>query len=239
MDKLDKLIEYLLKERPDRKYIPKDLDKFQLYRYLVNPRMPGGLSEEYLQMEEAFLKEYNQARGITKLSDLKEIEDGIYLWKGDITTLEVDAIVNAANARLLGCMSPLHNCIDNAIHTYAGLSLREECSTHKGYTSCAVVTKGYGLPANHVIHTVGPIISGPLRDEDRKALSLCYENCLKAGDFKSIAFCSISTGVFAFPKREAARIAVDTVRRLRPENTKVVFNVFSDEDYEIYRSTLG
>lgn len=174
----------------------------------------------------------------------------IYLWRGDITSLEVDAIVNAANSQLLGCFVPCHRCIDNAIHSAAGVSLRLECDRimrqqgHEEPVGEAKITSAFALPCRFVIHTVGPYIAGEVTDRDRVALRSCYESCLleagKAG-VKSLAFCCISTGEFHFPAEEAARIAVDTVREAagRGAVEKVVFNVFSERDEAVYRALLG
>lgn len=174
----------------------------------------------------------------------------IYLWRGDITSLEVDAIVNAANSQLLGCFVPCHRCIDNAIHSAAGVSLRLECDRimrqqgHEEPVGRAKITPAFALPCRFVIHTVGPYIAGEVTDQDRAALRSCYESCLleagKAG-VKSLAFCCISTGEFHFPAEEAARIAVDTVREMAGQGTveKVVFNVFSERDEAVYRTLLG
>lgn len=246
-ERVDYLIEYLLSERLDGKYIQKIEPKFQMLRSLMNPRMPGGLSEEFLEIQDQFLRQYNKERGEVLLSDMDELMDGIYLWRGDITRIKADAIVNAANSRLLGCMAPLHNCIDNAIHTYAGLQLREDCDRiikeqgHMEETGQAKVTSAYNLPSKFVVHTVGPIVAGRLTDDDRVLLKSCYSNCMKKAyeaGARSIAFCCISTGVFAFPKEEAAKIATRTVLEEKPQDMKVIFNVFSVGDEELYRSIL-
>ena len=182
---------------------------------------------------------------------MEEREPQIYLWQGDITRLSVDAIVNAANNQLLGCFAPNHKCIDNEIHTFAGIELRMECARMTEYmempekTGVARMTYGYNLPAKHVIHTVGPIINEKVTAKERNELVSCYRYCLQlanAYNLHSIAFCCISTGEFRFPNEEAAQIAIDTVRTyLKETNSKiqVVFNVFKDIDYDIYNKLLG
>ena len=179
------------------------------------------------------------------------VEDGIYLWQGDITTLRCDAIVNAANSGLTGCYQPCHNCIDNCIHTYAGIQLRNACSDimeKQGYEEPmgkAKITPAFNLPCKYVLHTVGPIVQGHLTKEHEELLASCYRSCLKLADengVKSVAFCCISTGVFMFPNERAAEIAVQTVRDYRREKNsgiEVIFNVWKDVDYEIYRELLG
>ena len=181
---------------------------------------------------------------------LEPVEDRIYLWQGDITTLKCGAIVNAANSRLLGCFAPCHLCIDNAIHTFAGVQLRLECNrimAEQGYpepTGKAKLTKAYNLPSEYVLHTVGPIIGGKLTEKDEKELASCYTNCLalaaKKG-IKSVAFCCISTGEFHFPNETAAHIAIKTVRNFLKANKdiKVIFNVFLQKDLDIYRRIFG
>ena len=182
------------------------------------------------------------------LAELSPIRPHQYLWRGDITTLEVDAIVNAANSALLGCFSPNHGCIDNAIHTFAGVQLRLACHAimqaqgHEEPTGTAKITPGFNLPARYVLHTVGPIVSGRLSDTHCDLLASCYESCLKLAaenSLKSVAFCCISTGVFGFPQKEAARIAVDTVTAFQKEHPiDVVFNVFKEADLRLYQALL-
>ena len=217
----------------------------------MNVCMPAPVSDEYIGIESEYLKEETAAKGITRLADLKPVEDGVYLWQGDITTLECDAIVNAANSRFLGCFQPLHNCIDNCIHTYAGLRLRNKCAEimqkqgHEEPTGQAKITQAFDLPCKYVIHTVGPIVNGYLTAKHEELLASCYKSCLALADeneLGSIAFCCISTGVFGFPQKRAAEIAVQTVREYKANtNSKieVIFNVFKSEDYEIYRELLG
>ncbi len=245
------LIEYLLAERGERIEIPNDAyNQKRLLRSLFNIRMPKETSEDFLQIQDVYLQEENRRKGITDIADLQPVQDDIYLWQGDITTLRCDAIVNAANSQMLGCFRPCHGCIDNAIHTFAGVQLRRNCNEimqkqgHNEPTGQAKITPAYNLPCKYVLHTVGPIVSGRLTEEHCELLKSCYLSCLKLAEknsCKSIAFCCISTGVFGFPQREAAQIAVDTVKRYKEENhsdIKAIFNVFKDDDYAIYNEIL-
>ncbi len=221
-----------------------------LLRGLMNIWMPKPLSEEYLRIEGEYLRAEAEVKGITKLSDLKPIDSDLYLWQGDITTLACDAVVNAANSQMLGCWQILHNCIDNCLHSASGLALRYRCfeimseQGHEEPTGQAKITPGYNLPSKYVLHTVGPIVSGRLNERHCELLKSCYLSCLKLAEengVKSIAFCCISTGVFGFPQREAAEIAVSTVKEYKKttnSDIKVIFNVFKDEDLIIYRSLL-
>lgn len=223
----------------------------RLLRSLFNIRMPGKIGEDFLQLQDEYLQEATKEKGITDLNDLQPIQDGIYLWQGDITTLRCDAIVNAANSGMTGCYQPCHNCIDNCIHTYAGIQLRNACADimeMQGYeepTGQAKITPGFNLPCKYVLHTVGPIVSGSLTKEHEELLASCYRSCLELADkndVKNIAFCCISTGVFMFPNERAAEIAVQTVKEYRKEygnGIEVIFNVWKDKDYEIYRELLG
>ncbi len=248
------LIKSLLAEQPGygKIGIPEDAQgQKDLLRSLMNVRMPAPVSDEYVRLESEYLKEETAAKGVTRLADLAPIEDGIYLWQGDITTLFCDAIVNAANSQLLGCFQPLHNCIDNCIHTYAGVRLRNKCAEimrqqgHEEPTGQAKITPAYNLPCKYVIHTVGPIVNGRLTARHEEQLASCYRSCLALAEKKglgSIAFCCISTGVFGFPQKRAAQIAVRTVREYKAAaNSKieVIFNVFKGEDHDIYRELLG
>ena len=245
------LIEYLLSERGERIGIPTDeYNQKRLLRSLFNIRMPKDTSAEFLKIQDAYLQEENRRKGITDLADLEPVQDGIYLWQGDITTLKCGAVVNAANSQMLGCFNPCHGCIDNAIHTFAGIQLRRDCNEimheqgHDEPTGQAKITPAYNLPCRYIIHTVGPIVSGKLNEQHCKLLKSCYLSCLKLAEengVDSIAFCCISTGVFRFPQREAAQIAVDTVKKYKAEmnsNIKVIFNVFKDDDYIIYNELL-
>ncbi|CYV03019.1 appr-1-p processing enzyme family domain-containing protein [Streptococcus suis] len=205
---------------------------------------------EFWSLQDVYLQEKLDQRRITRLSDLQEVEPQIYLWQGDITSLEVDAIVNAANSQLLGCFVPHHRCIDNAIHSQAGLQLRLACyqlmkaQGHLEATGQAKITPAYNLPANYVIHTVGPIIQTEVGPQDEELLASSYRKSLELAVEKgltSIAFCCISTGEFRFPQKLAAEIAVRTVRNFIKEHSEinVIFNVFKDEDREIYQELLG
>ena len=218
-----------------------------LLRSLMNVRMPAPLSDEYIRIESEYLQEDTAEKGITHFSDLTPITGDLYLWRGDITTLECDAIVNAANSQMLGCFRPLHNCEDNCVHSAAGLRLRNFCHDlmekqgHEEPTGQAKITPAFNLPSRYVLHTVGPIVSGRVTQKQCDLLASCYTSCLKLAEengCKSIAFCCISTGVFGFPQREAAAIAVRTVRAYQKHTgskIKVIFNVFKEEDLAIYR----
>lgn len=229
--------------------IPNDeAEQFRLYRSLVNIRPAVQTDEEFLRAEDEFLTALTESKGITDIADLQPVENGIYLWKGDITTLKCGAIVNAANSGMTGCWQPCHSCIDNCIHTFAGVRLRYNCAQlmkaqgHEEPTGNAKITPAYNLPCDYVIHTVGPIVQGRLTHEHCELLQSCYYSCLELAvqnDIKSIAFCCISTGVFGFPQNEASKIAVDTVRTFRKShNIEVIFNVFTEKDYEIYSRLL-
>lgn len=223
-----------------------------LLRSLMNVRLPKPISGEFLKIQDEYLTERNRERGITDLKDLKPVESDtrLYIWQGDITTLKCDAIVNACNAQMLGCFSPMHACIDNFIHTYAGVQLRLEMNDimmkqgHEEETGRAKITSGYNLPAKYILHTVGPIIQWSVTKEEEALLASCYRECLKlAADqgVESIAFCCISTGVFRFPQQRAAEIAVATVKEFMKKDDnvkKVVFNVFKEEDLRIYKDLL-
>ena len=255
-EQLNFLIDTLLDEMPryrwEAKRVPRDAEEQRyLLRCLMNVREPGALSRRFLKAQDALLSREREEKGVFHVSELTPVpsDERLVLWQGDITRLDADAIVNAANSQLLGCFRPGHNCIDNVIHSAAGLQLREECAAimrAQGYeepTGQAKLTEGYNLPAKHVLHTVGPIIDGPLTDRDRELLASCYRSCLKLAEengLKSVAFCCISTGVFRFPKDEAAKIAVATVKEYLQNSRieKVVFCVHGDENLRIYQSLL-
>ena len=247
------LIRVLLKERPEYRglRIPADADtQWQLLRGLLNIREPRRIGTDFLQIQDAYLQEEIAAKGITDAADLTPLQPGLYLWQGDITTLKCDAIVNAANSGMTGCYQPCHNCIDNCIHTYAGVQLRLKCAeimVEQGYeepTGQAKITPAYNLPCGYVIHTVGPIVRGELTRQHCELLKACYRSCLELADENnvgSIAFCCISTGVFMFPNDRAAEIAVGTVQEYKAETgskIEVVFNVFKEQDEKIYRKLL-
>ena len=247
------MIRYLLDE--ELKYkdteMPDDIQaQKRLLRSLMNVRSPKPISEEFLRVQDDYLQEELSQKHITSVSDLLPLEPGIYVWQGDITTLACDAIVNAANSGMTGCYYPCHGCIDNAIHSYAGIQLRLECDAiikaqgHEEPTGTAKITEAYNLPCRYVLHTVGPIITGSLKKQDEDLLASCYRSCLALAEeygLKSIAFCCISTGEFRFPNQRAAEIAVETVREYRKQTgseIEVIFNVFKDIDDEIYRELL-
>ena len=251
-EKLNNLIAYLLSERPewnDLTIPAKESEQFRLYRSLVNIRPAEKASAEYLRAEDEFLQKMTAQKGITDIVDLQPVEKNIYLWKGDITTLQCGAIVNAANSGMTGCYRPCHNCIDNCIHTFAGVRLRLKCAEimkaqgHEEPTGTAKITPAYNLPCDYVIHTVGPIVQGRLTEKHCELLKSCYQSCLELAvlnGIKNIAFCCISTGVFGFPQDKAAEIAVQTVREfLKTHNIEVIFNVFTEKDYEIYNGFFG
>ena len=246
------LIEKLLDENPDARFaVDLRQEPRRVLRSLLNVRPPMPADPEFLQVQDAYLQEELCRKGITDVGSLTPAEPGIYLWKGDITPLRCDGIVNAANDRLLGCFCPCHGCIDNAIHTFAGVQLRLACAElmaeqgGREPTGQAKITEAYNLPCRYVLHTVGPIVNGPLTDRHRAALAGCYRSCLQLADrhgLQSIAFCCISTGEFHFPNREAAVIAVETVRAYRRETAsgmQVIFDVFGEKDDEIYAELLG
>ena len=237
---------------------PKDTEgKRRVLRSLMNIRMPKALPYDVLAVQDEYLTGRAEEKGIVRLSDIPEIRDGLSIWQGDITRLAVDAIVNAANSQMLGCFVPMHTCIDNCIHTFAGVQLRAECNRQmdqlrikygKDYeqpTAVPMLTDAYNLPAKKVIHIVGPIVQYELTPELEKDLADCYRNtldmCLDKG-LRSVAFCCISTGVFHFPNKRAAQIAVSTVGSwlLRHPGSmeRVIFNVFKDEDKKHYEELI-
>ncbi len=258
--RLDFLVEAFRKDsKPYRdKAIPDDPEgKRRMLRSLMNIRMPGKMDDSVLAIQDEYLKERIRENGIVNLSDIPEIRNGMSIWQGDITRLSVDAIVNAANSQMLGCFVPMHTCIDNCIHTFAGIQLRAECSRqmeklrirygseYEQPTAVPMLTEGYNLPAKKIIHIVGPIVSGRLNAALEKQLADCYRNtldlCVENG-IRSVAFCCISTGVFRFPNRRAAEIAVDTVSKWlnghEGQIDRVIFNVFKNEDKEYYEELL-
>lgn len=248
------LIRELLHEHPEYSNIDipeNEQEQKNLLRSLFNIRPPRPVSKAFLEIQGAYWQEETEQKGITEFSDLHPIKEGIYLWKGDITTLRCDAIVNAANSGMLGCFYPCHSCIDNAIHTYSGVELRLACAKqmqeqgHEEPVGRAKITPAFHLPCKYILHTVGPIVSGRLTKENQEQLASCYRSCLelvKQNGIKSVAFCCISTGEFHFPPDTAAQIAVKTVKEFLQKNhseIQVIFNVFKDTDYEIYRELLG
>ena len=252
-ERLDYLLRYLMIERKEYADIrmPDSItEKRHLLRSLMNVRPPVPASMEFLAVQDAYLQERLAEYGVTRLQDMSAAQPGLYLWQGDITTLAVDAIVNAANSQMLGCFVPCHGCIDNAIHTYAGVQLRLECAklmTAQGKeepTGKAKITKAYNLPCRYVLHTVGPIIYGAVTKTDQELLTGCYRSCLDlatAHGLRSVAFCCISTGEFHFPGKLAAEISIQTVKtwqQQNPNQIEVIFNVFKDSDYKIYKRLL-
>lgn len=248
------LIRKLLDE--DRQYRGMDIpagaqEQKRLLRSLMNVRAPMAADERFLAVQDDYLRRELDARGVVRLSDLRPLCGDLYLWQGDITRLQCGAIVNAANAGMTGCYIPCHACIDNCIHTYAGVQLRRDCAEIMAAqgsaepTGRAKITRAYNLPCDYVLHTVGPIVNGRITSEDERLLAACYRSCLELAaqhGVQSVAFCCISTGVFHFPNERAAEIAVETVRRYKSETeskVKVIFNVFKDTDREIYERLLG
>ena len=203
-----------------------------------------------MAVQDEYLRQEIEDAGITRLADLEAVCGDLFLWQGDITRLECGAIVNAANSGMTGCYVPCHACIDNCIHTFAGIQLRLDCAElmerqgHEEPTGQAKITRAYNLPCDYVLHTVGPIIEGPVTAEEERLLASCYRSCLKLAEengVDSIAFCCISTGVFHFPNQRAAEIVVRTVQEYKAETgskMKVIFSVFKDLDLEIYRRLL-
>lgn len=258
------LIRYLEKEMPEYRIpeIPQDeQEAFNLFRGLCNVRMPGPVSEEFLQVQDAFLQEETAKKGITDIDDLHPVpaDSRLFLWQGDITALRCDAIVNAANSQMLGCFQPLHNCIDNAENTYAGVQLRNYMAEQMGQmkqkygrdyeqpTAVPMISPAFNLPSKYIVHVVGPIVSPYLTQTHKDQLAECYRASLDLAaenGCENIAFCCISTGVFMFPPQKAAEIAVATVRKWLDEHPdscmkKVIFNVFKDSDLTIYEKLLG
>ncbi|MCR5606049.1 MAG: protein-ADP-ribose hydrolase [Treponema sp.] len=254
------LIEELIKERNEKIKIPSD-EKSQrdLLRALMNIREPLPISEDFLNIQDQYLQERNKERVIIDSDTLEckrkiagNEKAGLYLWQGDITSLKVDAIVNAANSALLGCFTPLHACIDNCIHTFSGIQLRLACNEimqkqgKPEETGLCKITPAFNLPSKFILHTVGPIVRTSVSPMDKILLANCYKNCLTTAaqnELESVAFCCISTGVFRFPAELAAQIAVKTVENWLKANPKesvkkVIFNVFGNKDLEIYKEIL-
>lgn len=248
------LIQELLKENQaysEVKIPETSVEQKQLLRGLMNIRLPRQVGEEFLKIQDEYLQEEIRRKGITETDSLIPVQEEIYLWQGDITTLRCDAIVNAANSQMLGCFCPNHGCIDNAIHTFSGIQLREACAKlmeeqgQEEKTGEAKITPAFNLPCNYVLHTVGPIVGWRLTENDKKLLASCYRSCLELAEkhgVRSIAFCCISTGEFHFPNDKAAEIAVRTVKEYKRQTgsrIEVIFNVFKDLDKEIYRKLLA
>ena len=250
MDKLTYLIDYLAEYNGYR--YPSLTHDFSTFRALMNITMPVNLDPEYYKAQDGYLSELIAKRGITDVSSLPKQLTKVSLFKGDITTLKADAIVTAANREMLGCFTPNHNCIDNAIFSFAGLQLRAEMmeimKKQNGFepNGLAKISKAYNLPAKHVIHTVGPIVRENVSKQNQIDLRNCYLSCLKLADayrLESIVFTCISTGVFGYPIKQASDLAFLTVLEYLEENKStsirlVVFNTFSDRDYDIYNSLI-
>ena len=259
-ERLDYLVEEFKADSDEYKdlQIPGDAEgKRRILRSLMNIRMPKVMSDDVLEVQDDYLKARSEEKGIVNISDIPVIRDGLSIWQGDITRLAVEAIVNAANSQMLGCFVPMHTCIDNCIHTYAGIQLRAECNRqmdqlrmkygrdYEQPTAVPMLTDAYNLPAKKVVHIVGPIVNYKLTPALEKDLADCYRNtldmCAENG-LKSVAFCCISTGVFHFPNKRAAEIAVQTVTDWMEAHAgmveRVIFNVFKDEDKEYYEEQL-
>ena len=259
--RLSYLVDKFKEDSKDYKYIrvPNNIEeKKRILRSLMNIRMPKQMSDDVLEVQNAYLKECIEENGIVQIDSINEIKHGISIWQGDITRLAVDAIVNAANSQMLGCFIPMHTCIDNCIHSYAGVQLREECNQlmqalRKQYgndyeqpTAVPMITDAYNLPAKKVIHVVGPIIENELNSTLEKQLMDCYWNVLEMCaeyHLKTVAFCCISTGIFRFPNQRAAELAVKTVEKWLEYNPdkmeRVIFNVFKNDDKAIYKQLLS
>ena len=258
--RLDTLVEAFKADSVQYKDLqtPADTEgKRRILRSLMNIRMPKNLDDSVLTVQDEYLRERVLENGIVTLSEIPVIRNGMSIWQGDITRLAVDAIVNAANSQMLGCFVPMHTCIDNCIHTFAGVQLRAECNRQmnqlrirygKDYeqpTAVPMLTDGYNLPAKKIIHIVGPIVEERLTSALEKDLADCYRNtldlCAENG-LRSVAFCCISTGVFHFPNKRAAGIAVSTVDSWLSQHPgaieRVIFNVFKDEDKKYYEELI-
>lgn len=267
-ERLDYLLKFLCEDYIQYKDMKVENNEKRMdMRSLMNIRMPKPISVEFTKIQDEFLQRESAENGIISWKDIPNIGvlygtkyehgDKISLWQGDITRLKVDAIVNAANSHMLGCFVPCHKCIDNAIHSAAGIELREECNHYMNSkkekdryyeepTGSAVVTKGYNLPCQYVIHTVGPIVHGKLTDALRNDLRSCYKSCLEASvdnGIRTIAFCCISTGEFRFPNDDAAKIAMTSIKEFLDFNAekvdRIIINVFKDVDLEIYKELMN
>ena len=268
-ERLDYLVEQFKEDSLQYRGLktPEDTEgKKQILRSLMNIRMPKALPARVLAVQDEYLRERNRENGILRLSDIPTIADQgsghafadkISIWQGDITRLAIDAIVNAANSQMLGCFVPMHTCIDNCIHTFAGVQLRAECKRqidalrekygpdYEQPTAMPMLTDGFNLPAKKVVHIVGPIVQGKLTKTLEQDLADCYANtldmCMQNG-IRSVAFCCISTGVFSFPNDRAAKIAADTVTKWLAKNPdameRIIFNVFKEKDKAYYEEEL-
>ena len=251
------LIHALLEEMPQYQYpvFPYTQERqWRLLRSLMNVRPPRPVSEEFLQIQDAYLQEMTREKGVTEADSLTPCaaDSRLFLWQGDITTLRCGAIVNAANSGLRGCFQPCHSCVDNIIHTMSGVQLRLACHEimkeqgHEEPAGQAKITPAFNLPCRYVLHTVGPIVKEELKKAHEDLLASCYRSCLDLAaehGIESIAFCCISTGVFSFPNRRAAEIALQTVTAWLDKHPdsgmRVIFNVYTDQDREIYEQLLS
>lgn len=245
---VDELLKYLINEEEKLKNleIPSSyIEKRSLLRGIINIRNPHPISEDILKLEDQLLQLELKEKEVTDVKDIKTKEGLIAIWQGDITTLKIEAIVNPGNSALLGCFIPNHSCLDNQIHTYAGIRLRLACNDimqgKEEKTGNAEITEAYNLPCNYVIHTVGPMITDKVEEKEKQELASCYKSCLnlaKEKNIKTIAFPTISTGIFRFPKELASQIAVNTVREYVKENPntfdKIIFSVYTKEDESYY-----
>lgn len=248
MSELDELIKILCAERGEKIPALDETQKADYFRALCNVRPPMPVSAKFLTLQNEYLTARKNQRGIVDVNKFA-YTGGIFVYKGDITTLNADAIVNAANSAMLGCFHPLHNCIDNAIHSAAGVQVRLDCNDimkgREAENGEVIVTKTYNLPSRFIFHTVGPIVCGCITKENQADLRKCYLNCLNKADelkLNNIAFCCISTGVFGYPQEEAALLAVDAIRAYKKQSgsgLKIIFDVFTEKDYELYRRILG
>ena len=234
-------------------------EKVSLWRKLVNERDVIDIPDDVLDAEDKFLrfqllnKKLTNGEELKPVNELMDIDikhgDKICLWKGDITSIYCDAIVNSGNSSMLGCFIPECKCIDNCIHSFSGIRLRKKCNVIMNNSELKVsdvlITRAYNLPCDFIIHTVGPEINGVLTNDDKEALKNTYINildCAKNNLVKTLVFCCISTGENKFPKNEACKIAVDTVNEYLDVNDKffsnIIFDVFTDEDFDIYEEYL-
>ncbi len=244
MDRLRYLIDYLVDEY-DTNLTQVEYD-FDSFRRLVNVRQPKEISDEFLRIQDEYLSAISREKGIVEVDSIPTMTHNMCVWQGDITRLNAEAIVNAANKGLIGCFYPGHHCVDNEVHTYAGVQLRLACSEmmksqgHDEPIGGAKITEAYNLPANYIIHTVGPIIGLSLYREEEEQLRCCYRSILELAyemHLDSVAICCISTGEFHFPNHRACEIAIETVKEIQEkydDKCKVIFNVFKDVDYYLY-----
>lgn len=262
-ERLDWIVKELCTESDEYKELKVNKeDRKYVMRSLLNIRMPKPISSDFLKIQDEYLKQETMEKGIVTLENIPTVKEQygtnnpfaekISIWQGDITRLKVDAIVNAANSQMLGCFVPCHGCIDNAIHSAAGIQLREECfqymhskrvenRSYEEPTGKAILTKAYNLPCKYILHTVGPIVRNQLNEALKEDLYSCYRSCMDVAikhGIRSIAFCCISTGEFKFPNNEAVKIAIEVVENKLKEFPdkidRIIFNVFKEIDLELY-----